>query len=105
MPALEEASELARRMARQLDQHARLRTLLCKPVRERLLAVAALRQHRERSAQPVVEHGDGGLIGLQQSEWCTRGIAVNLLRQGAQILPAVEYRKHYQRAQGEDREI
>src|SRR6185437_9015877 len=73
-----------------------------KPTAHRLLRrIRIRRQNRKWSPQPTVEHGDGRLIGIQQSEARMLAVELDLGSQRGKIVPAVHGRKYDDRGDAE----
>ena len=95
MRALEQRCELTRGMPGQQYEYAGVITLNGEPVADHLPRRIPIRsEDREGRAQPAIEHGDGRLVGIQQSKAGTLGIGVDLSGEERQILPAIYHGEH-----------
>jgi hypothetical protein len=97
MGALQQRGQLTGGMSGQQHEHSRAVALGGNPVAHHLPRRACVRrQDREPRAQSAIEHGDGCLVRIQQSEACMLGVGVNLSGQQGKVMPAIYRRKRYE---------
>ena len=94
--ALEQRCELTCSMAGEQHEDPAAIATSGKPLAHHLARRARIRRHdSERGAQPAIQHGEGRLVGIEQSKACMLRIGVNLCRQQAKVLPAIYRRKRH----------
>ena len=63
------------------------------------------RQNGEPRLEAVIEHGDRGLVRVEQRQGLVRSVGMDSPRESGQVLPAVDDRQHHQRREAQCRRI
>src|SRR5882757_5948787 len=100
MNAVQQSLDVSGSAPGKLNQHMSLPSLRSKPTGDDVgSAVRICVEHDKLSAKAMVEHGNRGLIRIQQREGTASGVFVDVTGKRGQVLPAIDDRKNRESAQ------